>query len=123
MYDTNSQLITQTTATASVTGSGFDLKYGTPKYGLVARMTVPTFISATAGSTFTPSIQHSTDNTAYTTLVTGDALTGGTAAVTTQAPIFMPFITNKRYVRGVLTVVSSGGPSIVFGMELGFAQP
>lgn len=122
-YDVNGVLQSLTTKTATFNGSGFDLKTGTPRRGMHARCIVSAYSSvATAGSVFTFAVQHSSDDTTYTTIAQGDPITGATAAATAERII--PFATKKRYVRLSVTVSpSSGTPSIAYLGELGLGFP
>lgn len=123
MYDALSSLQTAVTKTATFNGTGKDLRVGTPRRGLKARFIVTSYVSTgTAGTVFTPTIDHSDDNTTFTTLATGTAMTGATASAT--AVIYIPFETSKRYVRASITVSpTSGTPSIVYAAEIGNARP
>ena len=122
-YDANASLQTAVTKTATFNGSGVDLGTGTPRRGLKARFIFTEYKSVgTAGTVFTPSIDHSDDDTTYTSLAVGTPLTGATAAGT--AVVFIPFETSKRYVRATLTVSpSSGTPSAKYYAEIGNARP
>lgn len=124
MYDANSVLQALVTKTATFSGAGYDLKVGTPRRGLKLRILTSAFISsATAGTVFTYSVQDSTDNTTFTNLAYGPAITGDTAAGAARED-FIPIETSKRYIRLVTTVSpSSGTPSISYYAELGIARP
>lgn len=111
MYDALLQLQSLTTQTASTNSAGRNLVSGTPKRGLVARVNVTT-VSGTAPS-LTPRIQHSDDNTTYTDLAVGSALTSA-------GTVDIPFITNKKYVR-LATTISGTSPSFVFTCDVGDA--
>jgi hypothetical protein len=117
MVDYNFTLQTAVTKTATFQGTGFDLKTGTPRQGFTARFLISSLISAaTAGTVFTPSIEHSDDNTTFSTLAAAPPITG-----TTTAQSFEPFIvfsTPKRYVRAVMTLSSAAGtPSVTYKVE------
>ena len=122
-YDANSSLQTAVTKTATFNGSGVDLGTCTPRRGLKARFVFTNYISVgTAGTVFTPSIDHSDDNTTFTSLAVGTPLTGATASA--SAVSFVPFETSKRYVRATLTVSpSSGTPSAIYYAEIGLTRP
>lgn len=123
MYDANLILQSATTlVSASLNGTGLDLKTGTPRRGLKARFVVDSYVAAATGAVLTPSIQHSDDNTTFTTLASGTPLTPGTAAA--AAIVHVPFETSKRYVRSVITMsVTTGTPTIVFNADVGVARP
>lgn len=123
MYDANLILQSATTlVSASLNGTGLDLKTGTPRRGLKARFIFDSITVAAAGAVITPSVQHSDDNTTFTTLATGTPITPTTAG--TSGIVHVPFDTSKRYVRSVLTMsVTTGTPTVVFNADLGVARP
>lgn len=122
-YDALTILQSQTTQAATYNGSAVDLGTGTPRRGLKARFIISEYKSVgTAGTVFTPSIQHSDDGTNFTSLSIGTPLTGATAA--NSAVVFVPFETSKRYVRAVMTLSpSSGTPSTTYKADLGLGRP
>lgn len=123
MYDALLVLQTQVTKTTAFQGTGVDLKGGTPRRGLKARVLISDVSGAGAGAVWTPIIEHSDDNTAFTTLSTGTAQTVGTAAAV-PAPLFIPFETSKRYVRLSVTLSpTTSSPSISYQGDIGIARP
>lgn len=123
-YDAKTVLQTLTTKTDDFSGTAVDLtEGGTPRRGLFARVVVTGYRSqATAGSTFRFNIDHSDDNTTFTSLTFGDTLTGGTASA--SAVQYIPVNTDKRYVRLTLDrIVASGTPSITYSADLGISKP
>lgn len=118
--DISGVLQSATTKTATFQSATYDLKTQTPKRGLVARFAISSFISAgTGGTVFTPSIEQSDDGSVWVDCASGVPITGTTSANTTQAPIFVRFYTNKRYVRAVMTLApTSGSPSITYRADL-----
>jgi len=117
MVDYNFTLQTTVTKTATFQGAGFDLKTGTPRQGFTARFLITSLISAaTAGTVFTCSIEHSDDNTTYSTLSAAPPITGTTTAQSFEP--FVTFSTPKRYIRAVMTLSSSAGtPSVTYKVE------
>lgn len=113
--DANLALQASTTKTASFNSAGVDLKVGTPRRGLKARVLV-TAISGTS-PTADFKIQHSDDNSTYTDLAV--CLQG---QVTAAGAYAIPFETSKRYVRLVATI---GGttPSVTYQGDLMLARP
>lgn len=123
MYDSLLVLQAQRTGATTFQSTAVDLKTQTPRRGLVARVLVPSYSVTAAGTVFTPSLEHSTDNTTFTTLATGDPLTATTAAQA-AAPQFIPCNTTRRYVRLVMTLsVATGAPSVVYSGDLGLSRP
>lgn len=123
MYDANLVLQSAVTKTTTFNSTGVDLGTGTPRRGLKARFVLTSYASvATAGTVFTPSIDHSDDNTTYYSLAVGVPVTGATDAGT--ALIHVPFETSKRYVRATMTLSpSSGTPTVIYYAEVGVARP
>jgi hypothetical protein len=112
-YDVNSVLQASVTKTATFTGAGFDLKTGTPRRGLKARLLVGT-VSGTL-PTLDVTVQESADNTTFNNLVTFDQKTAAGEDWETVE-------TTKRYIRHVATI---GGttPSFVYEIDLGLSRP
>ena len=81
MYDANVVLQALVTKTTSFNSVGVNLPGGTPRRGLFARFIASAYSGATAGNTFLPTIEHSDDDTTYTTLSTGTVVTATTAAL------------------------------------------
>ncbi|MGV3723740.1 MAG: hypothetical protein ACO1SX_22810 [Actinomycetota bacterium] len=113
MYDANAILQDTVTKTATFTGAGFDLKTGTPRRGLKARLRV-TGASGTS-PTLDVKVQDSADNTTFVDLCSFDQKTAAGLDFATVE-------TNKRYIRALATI---GGdtPSFVYTVELGDAYP
>lgn len=132
MYDANAILQAVVTKTTTFTGAGYDLdpgsggsvNFGTPRRGVKLRLGVTAFNSTgTAGTVFTFSVQHSTDNTAFTELTRFEPITGATGAGTPQEQ-FLTVETQKRYIRLVETMSpSSGTPTITYYCDIGVAKP
>ena len=121
-YDELGTLQASVTKTTAFQGAAVDLKVGTPARGLKARVRVTNYSGAGAGAVWTPVIEHSDDNTTFTTLATGTALTVGTAAGTSLQ--FLPVNTRKRYVRAAVTLSpTTSSPSITYAVELGLGEP
>lgn len=124
-YDALNVLQTLVTKTTGFNSTGYDMKTGTPRRGMVARFLITNYIAVgTAGTVWTASIEESTDNTTFTTLASAPPITGGTAALT--AEIFVPFsmTPGRRYIRSVTTMsVTSGTPSMTYLVDLGTARP
>lgn len=113
MYDALFLLQDTVTKTATYTGTGLDLKTGTQRRGFKVRLRVPT-VSGTS-PTLDITVQHSTDNTTYTDLVTF-------AQVTAAAELFRTVETVQRYIRAK-GVISGTLPSFILTMEMGLARP
>ncbi len=121
-YDANSVLQAAVTKTTAFGSAALDLKTGTPRRGLKARLRVTNYSAAGAGAVWTPSIQESDDNTTFTDLVMGTPLTCTTAAQTSRQ--FLNFETSKRYVRlNVALSPTTSTPTITYAAELGTARP
>jgi hypothetical protein len=121
-YDALSVLQALVTKATSFTSTAVDLKTGTPRRGLKARMLVSNYSGASAGHTFTPTIEGSSDNTTFVTLSTGPVLTTTTAAQTAEN--FISFETSYRYVRLNVTLSgTTGTPTISYLAVIGQSRP
>lgn len=118
--DLSASLQSLVTKTATFQSAGYNIPTGTPKRGLWAKFSFASLQGVgTAGGVFTPSIEHSDDNTTFTTLVSAPGITLATAANTTQPPSVLKVFTKKPYIRAVLTqTTASGTPSIVYQADI-----
>ena len=123
MYDANAVLQALVTTATTLNSTGFDLKTGGPRRAMHARFLISNYQSvSTAGAVFTPSIQHSDDNTTFYALASGDPITAATAAATKE--VIIPFATRRRYIRSVMTLTTASGvPAIAYLAELGLSFP
>jgi hypothetical protein len=122
MYDALTVLQAAVTKITAFTSTGLDLKTGTPRRGLKARFPITNYSGASAGHTWTPTIQGSSDNTTFYTIAQAPPLTTTTAAQT--AVVFLPFETSYRYVRAIMSVSgTTGTPTISYSADIGLARP
>ena len=114
------------TKTATFNGAGYDLKIpgGTPNRGSVAVIQYSAATNASGANAFTFSIDHSTDDSTYYALASG-AADVVTLSTTAQAgEIYIPFRTDKRYVRLTVTQVGAGStPTITYVAYLADGMP
>jgi len=104
MFDNNLQLRNTTASlTATETSAGKEIN-GTPSGGLAIVMDVP---KKSVGDTLQLTIQHSTDNSAWTDLVVAETVASVTQASTVPFKIVRRFVTPLKYVRTVLTVAGT----------------
>ncbi len=89
--------------TATETTLGIAIK-ATPQSGLAARVFVP---KKSIGDTMRVKIQHSTDDSTYSDLVSFDTVASVTAASTTSAEYDRRFATEYKYVRAEITVAGT----------------
>lgn len=122
MYDTLEVLSALVTNSAGASGTGVNLGTGTPRRGLKARVILTNASQSAANGVVTFTVDHSTDNTTFTTLSTSDPITNSTTAVTKE--IFIPFETNKQYVRLTMAnTVSTGTAAISYKADIGLTRP
>lgn len=123
-YDTLSVLQEAVTKTANFNSAAVDLKEGTPRRGLKARVRYSAAANASGSNTAGWKIQHSDDSSNWYDCA-GGAAHDLTLSTTAQSGVFfIPFGTGKRYVRLVLTVSGAGSsPTVTYGAELGIAAP
>lgn len=113
-FDALLALQAQTTKTTGFSSTGLDLKEGTPRRGLAARVRVTTLSGTSPTVTFT--VQHSDDNNTYYDLAHFDVPTL-TAAGNTSCT----FETEKRYVR-LVSVIEGTSMSVVYDGYIGNAK-
>jgi len=121
--DTNLVLQASTTITATTNSTGLDLKQ-TPNQGLVAQVNYTAAANASGSNTVTFSVEHSDDNSTWFALSSGasDVITLSTTAQAGEQ--FIPFRTNKRYVRLVSTVAGAGtSPTITRSASVVLSRP
>lgn len=91
---------------------------GTPKGGLGISVIIP---KQSVGDTVQVSLQHSTDNSTFTNLLTMETIASSTVAITTTLEIKRRFHTKAKYVRTVTTVAGTspdyGAVVIVLGAD------
>lgn len=117
MYDSGMFLRSSTagslTQTETATGVAINR---TPKNGLACKIVLP---KQSVGDTVTAKLQHSTDDSTYTDLVTFEVVASTTAAITTSSIYVRRFATELKYVRSILTVAGTspdfGAASVVIG--------
>lgn len=112
-YDANAVLKASATETSSTNGTGLDTGNGTGINGMKARL----LITAASGTspTMTVNLQHSDDDSTYTTFASF-------TQATTTGEQFITAETNKRYIRAASTI---GGttPSFTYAVDLGLSKP
>lgn len=122
--DANLVLQPTVTKTATFNGSGFDLKTGTPRRGMKAKVFYTAADNASGSNTVTFSIDHSDDNSTFYALGS-QADTPLTLSTTAQqGEIEIPFETSKRYVRLTVTISGSGStPTVTYSGYIGICRP
>lgn len=122
MYDKLLSLQTLTTQTTGFTGTAIDLKTGTPRRGLKARVITTAWSQPGANSVLQHKLQDSDNNTTYYDLVMGMLYTGAAGAVAAEE--WLNFETSRRYVRHIATMtVTTGTPSVAYQSDIGIARP
>lgn len=126
MQDALSVLQAAVTKVASFNSTGFNLVTGTGVAGLVARVvySAASTVSGTETATFT--IEHSANNSTWYTVASAAADVVTLSSTVGAGEIFIPFRTDKAYVRLVLTIadLSSGNtPTITYSASLTLAKP
>jgi len=122
--DTLAALQASVTKTASFNGAAYDLFNGTPRRGLYAVIDYSAATNASGANAFTFTIEESSDNSNWY-LAASAAEDVITLSTTAQAGrIWLPFNTNKRYVRLVVTQVGAGStPTITYAGWIGISAP
>jgi hypothetical protein len=119
--DANLVLQTSVTKTAAFDGAGVDLKVGTPRRGLKARVRYSAASTSSGSGAATFKIQESDDNSAWRDLTTFDALTLSTTAA--SGLLFESFETSARYVRLSLAAISGTGATVTYDGDIMLARP
>jgi hypothetical protein len=122
--DANSVLVSLGTVTASGTATALDLKTGTPRRGLKAKVLYSGGTATGGTATVTYTIEHSTDNSTFYLAASGaaDAI-ALTSAGGIAGEFHIPFETSKRYVRTVWTVTGGTSPSIIHQVDITLGRP
>ncbi len=112
--DALSVLQASVTKTSTFNSTGFDLKTGTPTYGLVARIIYTAAATSAGAGSLTFRITESSDNTTFTGIfqTTESTVTLSTTAVAGE--VFIPFRTSKRYVRLELSAISGTDATVTY---------
>lgn len=122
VYDAKLVLQALVTKTTTFNGTGLDIKTGTPRRGMVARVLVSNYSCTATGAVATFSIDTSSDNTTFNTHSSADPITLGTAAATKQ--LFIPVTTRKQYIRLSCSLsVTTGAPTLSYLGDLGISNP
>lgn len=111
------------TKTDDFDSASIDLSNGTGRKGLMAKVNFTSYSNTSGSETITPVIEHSDNDSDWTVLATGTALT--TTATAQQSLQFIPVNTTKRYVRlAVEFSATTGTPTCTYNAKLGFdAKP
>lgn len=112
------------TKVTSFTSTGVNLPAGTPRRGLKARFTMSSVIAGSAGHTFTPIIDASTDNTTFIEIARGPAMTTTTAAATYMRYVPFEFDAPYDYVRSLMSFSgTTGTPTCAWQADITPARP
>lgn len=123
-YDAQGVLQASVTKTATFNGAGYDLVKGTPLHGLVARVYYSAAANASGANTVTFSVDHSDDDSTYYALSSGAADVVTLSTTAQSGLVYIPFETNKRYVRLTVTVAGAGGsPTVTYESQIGYTKP
>jgi len=118
------QLQASVTKTATFQGTAVDLKTGTPRRGLKARVIYSAATNASGSNTVAFTIEHSDDNSTFYTLSSNAEYNLALSTTAQSGEIFLPFETSKRYVRLVATITGAGStPTVTYGGEITLSRP
>lgn len=111
------------TKTSAFNSTGLDLKTGSPKRSLYARIIYKNASTSAGAGSATFRVTESSDNSTFTGIhqTTESTITLGTTAVSGE--IAIPFETNKRYVRLELSAISGTGATIDYLADLAIGRP
>lgn len=129
MYDGKLVLQAQTTlavgTATTINSTALDL-LNTPQgvETFVGRVTFPGAQIATTAAVATFSISESSDNTTFYQCSRPQFVTYAAATVSTNQPLFLPFVRSQRYVRlDMVLSNSTSGLTQIYKGELGLARP
>ena len=110
MTDALNVLAASATITNSANSTAVDLGVGgTLLRPLYARIIHSATSNASGSATITYSIEHSSDNSTFYTCASGADQVITTSTTAQAGEVFIPFVTDKRYVRLVTTFSSTTG--------------
>lgn len=119
IYDANLAFrATTDSLTATETSSALTIN-GTPAGGLALVIDIP---KQSVGDTMQVTLQHSTDNSTYTTLLQVETVASTTVAITDPKKIIRRFHTRAKYVRTVTTVAGTSPDFGAVGIRAGDAD-
>ncbi len=119
--DNNSILQASTTKTAAFDGAAFDLKTGTPRRGLFARIIYSAAATSSGGGSATFQMQDSDDGVTFAPISQARAIVLGTTAA--NGVLHIPFETSRRYVRLSLSAISGTGATITYESDIQLGRP
>jgi hypothetical protein len=112
------------TKTATFNGAGVDLKAGTPRRGLWARVIYSAATNASGSNTVAFTIDHSDDNSTFYQLAAGKENDIALSTTAQSGEFYIPVNTSKRYVRLTATVTGAGStPTVTYGAEFSLTKP
>jgi len=112
------------TKTATFQSTAIDLKTGTPRRGLKARVIYSAATNASGSNTVAFTIEHSDDNSTFYTLSSGVENNVALSTTAQSGEFYIPFETSKRYARGDSTFSGAGStPTITYGGEISLSRP
>jgi hypothetical protein len=122
--DANLALQASVTKTGSFNSTAVNLQGGTPVWGLVARVLYSAATNASGSNAVTFTIEHSDDNSTFYTRSSAAAEVINLSTTAQAGEIFIPFRTNKPYVRLVATFSGAGStPTITYQGDLTLGKP
>lgn len=112
------------TKTATFNGTALDLKTGTPRRGMKAKVYYSAATNASGSNTVTFSVDHSDDNSTFYSLASQVETPIALSTTAQQGEIHVPFETSKRYVRLTVTVSGAGStPTVTYAGYLSLSRP
>jgi len=111
------------TKTATFNGAGLNIKTGTPRRGMKAKVYYNTANNASGSGVVAFSIDHSDDNSNWYNI--GSQVETPLTLTTTnqQGELHIPFETNKKWVRLTCTITGGTTPTITYSGYLGISRP
>jgi hypothetical protein len=113
-----------TGTTASISGATYNTLTGTPRRGVKVRFLYSASSAATVGAVLTPSVQKSSNGTAWVAHVTGDPITLTTAAQSNEQFLPVNVTRDFPFIQTLVAVAPTTGlPSWVVQADYSASQP
>lgn len=113
--DANGALQASVTKTSSFNGAAMDLKSGTPRRGIYARILYSAATNASGSNSVTFSIENSPDNSNWYRRTDGAEQVIALSTTAQAGEIVLPIETSDRYIRLVATIAGAGStPTVTY---------
>lgn len=123
MHDALTVLQSSVTKTATFNSAGLNLPGGTPTRGLVANIRYGAANTSSGAGSITFQITESSDNSTFGGPKQTIESTITLDSTAKAGEIFIPFITNKPYVRLELSAITGTGATVTYEGDISLGRP